>query len=57
MYQAAIPRPYRVFEDGEFTDEELETRVRVLGRRAVEYANIEPDPGTFEGGQNVGARD
>jgi NAD(P)H-dependent FMN reductase len=56
-HQAAVPRPARVFEDGEFTDDGLEERVRVLGRRAVEYANIEPDPDTFEGGQNVGARD
>jgi NAD(P)H-dependent FMN reductase len=56
-HQAAIPRPSRVFEDGEFTDDALGERVRVLGRRAVEYASIEPDPGTFEGGQNVGARD
>jgi NAD(P)H-dependent FMN reductase len=56
-HQAAIPRPYRVFEGGELTDESLSERVRVLGRRAVEYATIEPDPSTFEGGQNVGARD
>jgi hypothetical protein len=29
----------------------------VLGRRAVQYADIEPDPSTFEGDQNVGAED
>jgi NAD(P)H-dependent FMN reductase len=56
-HQAAIPRPYKVFDGGEFRDESLEERVQVLGQRAVEYANIAPDPGTFEGDQNVGATD
>jgi NAD(P)H-dependent FMN reductase len=56
-HQAAIPRPYQAFHDGDLTDDGLAERVAVLGRRAVEYASIDPDPGTFEGGQNVGARD
>ena len=56
-HQAAIPRAGRAFEDGEFVDESLENRVVTLGRRAVEYANIEPDPMSFEGEENVGAVD
>ncbi|WP_423751728.1 NADPH-dependent FMN reductase [Salinirarus marinus] len=54
-HQAAIPRASSAFDDGEFADEDLEERVLTLGRRAVEYAAIEPDPPTFESGQNVGA--
>jgi NAD(P)H-dependent FMN reductase len=58
-HQAAVPRAYShvTFEDGEgrLTDDDLEERVRVLGRRVVQYANIEPDPETFEAGENVGA--
>jgi NAD(P)H-dependent FMN reductase len=60
-HQAAVPRAYShvAFEDGEgrLTDEDLAERVRVLGRRVVQYANIEPDPETFEAGENVGAGD
>jgi NAD(P)H-dependent FMN reductase len=60
-HQAALPRAYShvVHEDGggRITDEGLDERVRVLGRRVVEYASIEPDPTTFEAGENVGARD
>ncbi len=55
-HQAALPRVRTVFDDdGEFVDEATEERVLTLGRRAVQYANIEPDPSTFEGDQNVGA--
>jgi NAD(P)H-dependent FMN reductase len=53
-HQAAIPRASAAFSDGEFVDEGIETRVATLGRRAVEYATIEPDPRTFESDQNVG---
>ncbi|MEF8856587.1 MAG: NAD(P)H-dependent oxidoreductase [Haloplanus sp.] len=68
-HQAAIPNASSAFEvseeprsaDGagetggvEFVDERLDARVTTLGRRVVEYANIEPDPGTFESDQNVG---
>jgi hypothetical protein len=31
--------------------------VATLGRRAVQYANIEPDPHSFESEENVGAVD
>jgi NAD(P)H-dependent FMN reductase len=54
-HQAAIPNASSRFDGGEFVDEGLEKRVHVLGRRAVEYATIEPDPATFEAGENVGA--
>jgi NAD(P)H-dependent FMN reductase len=54
-YQAAVPRAREVIEDGRFGDADLEDRVATLGRRAVRFANIEPDPTTFESGQNVGA--
>jgi azobenzene reductase len=33
-------------DDGEFLDPVLEDRVRKLGRQAVEYARIEPEPTT-----------
>jgi NAD(P)H-dependent FMN reductase len=64
-HQAAVPRAYKhVTHDGDgdggggrITDDDLEERVRVLGRRVVQYASIEPDPATFEAGENVGARD
>jgi NAD(P)H-dependent FMN reductase len=56
-HQAAIPRARNQFDAGEFIDDGLEERVAMLGRRAVEYANIEPDPRTFESDQNVGADD
>ena len=56
-HQAAVPRSGSAFEDGEFVDESTERRVRTLGQRAVEYANIKPDPMSFEGEENVGAVD
>ena len=56
-HQAAIPSARTKFEDGELIDESLAKRVDVLGKRAVEYANIEPDPAQFESEQNVGADD
>jgi NAD(P)H-dependent FMN reductase len=60
-HQAALPRAYshvvHTDDGGRITDEGLDERVRVLGRRVVEYASIEPDPTTFEAGENVGARD
>jgi NAD(P)H-dependent FMN reductase len=56
-HQAAIPRASGQFEDGAFVDDSLAERVAVLGQRAVEYANITPDPACFEGEQNVGAGD
>ncbi|WP_135820766.1 NADPH-dependent FMN reductase [Halostella litorea] len=56
-HQAAVTRSGSAFADGEFVDEGLAERVATLGRRAVQYANIEPDPATFEGEENVGAVD
>ncbi|WP_265111871.1 NADPH-dependent FMN reductase [Halosolutus halophilus] len=54
-HEAAIPNASAAIEDGEFVDPKLEERVATLGRRAVQYATIEPDPGSFESDQNVGA--
>jgi len=56
-HQAAIPNVHSAFKNGEFVDEGTEKRVDTLGRRVVEYADIEPDPSTFESGQNEGADD
>lgn len=53
-HQVAIPRARAQFEDDEFVDETLEERTRILGKRAVEYARIEPEPPSFESEQNVG---
>ncbi|OVE83160.1 NADPH-dependent FMN reductase [Natronolimnobius baerhuensis] len=55
-HQAAVPNTNSAFEDGEFVDEKLADRVATLGQRAVQYAVIEPDPGTLESDQNVGAK-
>jgi NAD(P)H-dependent FMN reductase len=55
-HQAAIPKASRAFEGDAFVDDGLAERVRTLGRRAVQYANIEPDPESFESQENVGAR-
>lgn len=54
-HQAAIPNAHAAFEGQTLTDNDLENRVTKLGARAVQYANIEPEPATFEAGQNVGA--
>ncbi|WP_232702334.1 NADPH-dependent FMN reductase [Halobacterium wangiae] len=53
-YQAAVPNASSRVSNGEFTDEKLEDRVAQLGDRVVQYANIEPDPHSFESEQNVG---
>ncbi|WP_255193696.1 NADPH-dependent FMN reductase [Natronobeatus ordinarius] len=55
-HQVAVANARRAVDDGEFVDESLENRVATLGRRAVQYARIEPDPDSFESDQNVGAR-
>lgn len=55
-HQVAVPRAHAQFDDGDLVDEDLDGRVLTLGRRAVQYADIEPDPDSFEGEQNVGAR-
>ena len=54
-YQAAVPNAADRIEDGAFVEEAFEARVRKLGAEVVQYANIEPDPPTFESDQNVGA--
>ena len=54
-HQVAIPRASSQFRGGDLTDEELDRRTLTLGRRAVQYADIEPAPDSFEGDQNVGA--
>jgi len=55
-HQVAVPRAHAQFDDGDLVDEDLDGRVLTLGRRAVQYADIEPDPESLEGEQNVGAR-
>jgi NAD(P)H-dependent FMN reductase len=56
-HQVGIPNASNQFVDGELDDPALAERVERLGQRAVEYANIEPDPPCFESKQNVGADD
>ncbi|MCY4729258.1 NAD(P)H-dependent oxidoreductase [Natronomonas gomsonensis] len=56
-HQVALPRVKNAFEDGVLTDDDARKRIHTLGRRMVEYANIEPDPRTMEAEQNVGADD
>ena len=56
-HQVAVPRARNAFVDGEPVEEDLAERIDTLGRRLVEYANIEPDPRTAEAVQNVGAED
>ena len=54
-HQAAVPRARNVISDGEIRDAGIEERVVTLGEEAVQYANIEPDPPSFESEENVGA--
>lgn len=54
-HQVAVPNAHSAFSDGAVKEGSLEERIATLGRRAVGYANIEPDPDSFEGDQNVGA--
>ena len=54
-HQVAVPNAHSAFSDGEVKTEGLEERIETLGWRAVDYANIEPDPDSFEGDRNVGA--
>ncbi|MDQ2051335.1 NAD(P)H-dependent oxidoreductase [Natronolimnohabitans sp. A-GB9] len=54
-HEAAIANSHSAFAEGEFVDDDLEKRIATLGRRAVQYATIEPDPDSFESDQNVGA--
>ncbi|MFC6872445.1 NADPH-dependent FMN reductase [Halobellus marinus] len=54
-HQAALPNVSAQFDEAGIVDEGLDERVRILGRRVVQYARIEPDPSTFEADENVGA--
>ena len=56
-HQAAIPNVHSAFKNGKLVDDGTEARIDTLGRRVVEYADIEPDPSTFESDQNEGADD
>jgi len=56
-HQAALPKARNMFDGEEFVDESSAERVATLGVRAVEYANIEPDPACLESRENVGAAD
>lgn len=56
-HQVAVPRASTAYDDGTLVDDELEEMITVLGREAVQYAHIEPDPSSFESGENVGADD
>ena len=56
-HQAALPRARTLFDGDELVDDSAAERVATLGRRAVEYANIEPDPRCLESTENVGADD
>lgn len=56
-HQVALPSVSSQFDGDEIVDAGLDERVQVLGRRIVEYARIEPDPSSFEAGENVGAED
>ncbi|HET7324556.1 MAG TPA: NAD(P)H-dependent oxidoreductase [Halococcus sp.] len=56
-HQAAVPQVNDKFENGELVDENSRERVATLGRRAVEYAYIEPDPPSIESTENAGADD
>ncbi|MFU8866420.1 NADPH-dependent FMN reductase [Natronococcus sp.] len=54
-HQAAVPNAHRRFEGRELVDDAIRQRVETLGTRAVQFANIEPDPESFESRENVGA--
>ncbi|MEF8779429.1 MAG: NAD(P)H-dependent oxidoreductase [Haloferacaceae archaeon] len=54
-HQAAVPNAGSAFEGDRLLDEGLRDRLETLGQRAVSYANIEPEPPTFESDHNEGA--
>ncbi|SFG33379.1 NAD(P)H-dependent FMN reductase [Halopelagius inordinatus] len=54
-HQAAVPNASSQFDGRELENESIGERLAVLGRRTVGFASIEPDPATFESGENVGA--
>lgn len=56
-FQAAVPNASRHIDGDQLIDEAMRDRVERLGERAVQFANIEPDPASFESGENIGAKD
>lgn len=54
-HQAAVPNASSQFDGTELVNDSIDDRLVVLGRRTVGFANIEPDPATFESEENVGA--
>lgn len=56
-FQAAIPNSSDAVADGAIAGGDTAERLDTLGRQMVQYANIEPDPMSFEGEHNVGADD
>lgn len=52
-YEAAVPQASEKFEGG--LDDEIETKLKDLGKRMVRFAKIEPHMDTFESHENVGA--
>ena len=56
-HQAAIPRASSAFRGDELTDDSVRRRVTTLGKEAVQYAGITPDPASLESEENVGADD
>ncbi len=55
-FQAAIPKAYSHIEGNKITNDDYRDRVVRLGERAVQFANIETDPQSFESNQNTGAQ-
>ncbi|MCU4799164.1 NAD(P)H-dependent oxidoreductase [Halobacteria archaeon HArc-gm2] len=56
-HQAAIPRASSAFRGEELVDDSVRRRVTTLGKEAVQYAGITPDPASMESEENVGADD
>lgn len=54
-HEVAVPRASEAVDADGVVDAEVTERLETLGERLVGYAHIEPDPRTFEGGENVGA--
>ncbi|QLH84412.1 NADPH-dependent FMN reductase [Halosimplex pelagicum] len=56
-HQVALPKVRTKFDGSDLREEGDAERVRTLGQRVVEYADIEPDPPCPESVENVGASD
>lgn len=54
-YQAAIPNASNAVTNNEITNHDIADRIVTLGKRTVQFSNIEADPTSFESNQNVGA--